>query len=289
MERQHRHVAIGTHYRDSADLAARLRDLLYEAGLATGTVSPEDMAALDQFHVGGIAATADLAELLSITRGTKVLDVGSGLGGPSRYLAYRFGCHVCGVEPLRGYCEAARMIARLMGLQDDVSYQQADALNLPFSDHSFDIVWTQHVAMNIEDRASLYKELRRVVKPNGYLAFHDVVQSQGGPLHFPLPWAGDASLNHLRTADETRTILKDSGFESHVWEDVTANALAWFRSRERNQISARKPLLDLQTIMGDEFPTMLRNFRRNLEENRCSILQAVLQQCDQPEGCAKPH
>lgn len=289
MEPRDSYAAVEKHYRDSSDLGTRLRDLLHEAGIVAGSISPDNVAGLDQFHVGGIAATADLAELLPITRKAKVLDVGSGLGGPSRYLAYRFGCHVCGVELLESYCQTARMIARLMKLEEDVSYQQADALNLPFPDHSFDIVWTQHVVMNIQDRVSLYNELRRVVKPNGYLAFHDVVQSQGGPLHFPVPWAWDASLNHLLTADETHAILKDSGFENHVWEDVTANTLDWFGNRERNHVLARKPRLDLQTVMGDGFPTMLRNYRRNLEENRCSVLQAVLQRCDQPERCAKPN
>lgn len=289
VEKRQSRTAIGTHYRDSADLAARLHNLLREVGLVSGSVSPDDMAGLDQFHAGGIAATADLAELLPITRRTKVLDVGSGLGGPSRYLAYRFGCHVYGVESLEGYCEVARMLARLMKLEDEVSYRQADALNLPFPDDSFDIVWTQHVVMNIEDKASLYKELRRVVKPNGYLAFHDVVQSHGGSLHFPVPWAGDASLSHLMTADETHALLRDSGFENHVWEDVTENTLDWFRARERNQASRKKTRLDLQAVMGNEFPTMLRNYRRNLEEDRCSVLQAVLQRCDQPAGCAKPN
>jgi SAM-dependent methyltransferase len=285
VEKQGIHVAVVSHYEVSANLEARLRNLLTESRAFSGSISPEDLAGLDQFHAGGLAATAELSELLTITRKTRVLDVGSGLGGPSRYLAYRFGCHVWGVELSESYCQTARMIARLMELDDEVSYQRADALNLPFQDHSFDIVWTQHVVMNIEDRVSLYKEFARVVRPHGYLAFYDVVQSQGGPLHFPVPWARDASLSHLLTADETHAILVKAGFQCHAWENVTGNALEWFKARERSQALAGKPHLDLQTVMGEQFPTMIRNYRRNLEENRCGVLQAVLQKCSETEDC----
>jgi ubiquinone/menaquinone biosynthesis C-methylase UbiE len=273
------------HYGGSEELETRLEELLRNATFSRGSFSPNDIAGLDQFHVGGISATAELAELLAISSKSRVLDVGSGLGGPSRYLAYRFGCHVSGVDLSDSYCRAAKMIARLMNLEDEVSYYTADARALPFENETFDIVWTQHASMNIEDKSGLYREVARVLKRGGYLALYDIVQSKGGPLHFPVPWAREPGLSHLRTPEEMLQVLTQSGFESHIWEDVSSVALNWLKTRSLDPVPPEKAALSQRTVMGDDFPIMISNFRQNLEEDRCGVLQAVLQRCDQTGGC----
>lgn len=285
MQNPRRYEAINTHYQNLDNLETRVLELLDKANVDTSTISPENLAALDQFHAGGLAATIELSELLSISPKTKILDVGSGLGGPSRYLAYRFGCSICGVELLEGYCQTARTITRLMKLEDQVSYVTADALHLPFANHTFDIVWTQHVVMNIEDREALYKEFARVLKPNGYLAFYDVVAKHGGALYFPVPWAVNSELSHLLTQEQTHSLLADLGFEACIWEDVTEHLISWLAARERSQAEGPKSPLSLEMVMGDQFPVMLKNYRRNLEEERCGVLQAVLQKCTISGGC----
>jgi SAM-dependent methyltransferase len=183
-----RTAAVVEHYgRD--DLRERLSSALRTAGLSGQVLSPMILAPLDQFHVRGLAATKELAEAARVGPGAMVLDVGSGLGGPSRYLAATYGCHVTGIDLNASFVEAATYLAERAGFVDQVAYECADALALPYDDGRFDIAWTQHVAMNIEDRARLYGEVKRVLRPGGRFAVYDVVVGSGEALHFPVPWA----------------------------------------------------------------------------------------------------
>jgi SAM-dependent methyltransferase len=90
-----------------------------------------------------------------------VLDVGSGLGGPSRFLAWRYGCRVSGIDLTAEFVRVAETLTRLTGLEGRVDYRQGDALSLPFDDMGFDAVWSQNAAMNIAGRDRLYREMCR--------------------------------------------------------------------------------------------------------------------------------
>src|SRR5258708_30732468 len=178
-----RHCGLG-------DLRERLATALRTAGLEDTTLlSPEDLAPLDQFHTRGLAATIELGRSVGINRDSEVLDIGSGWGGPSRYLAATYGCHVRGVDLSPAYVTAATYLAERAGLTDRVTYQCADAVRLPFAAEHFDVAWTQHVAMNIANRTPFYDQAFRVLRRGGRLAIYDVVQAERGPLLFPVPWS----------------------------------------------------------------------------------------------------
>jgi SAM-dependent methyltransferase len=258
------------------DLSDRLADALRAAGLADKPLSAADLAPLDQFHTRGLAATVELAQAAGIDCGASVIDVGSGLGGPSRYLAATFGCHVHGVDLSPSFVEAATYLAQRAGLADKVEYQCADALALPFADASFDLAWTQHVAMNIADRARLYGEVHRVLRPGGRFAIYDIVAGSGGPLHFPVPWARDPSTSFLVTPESMRATLEQQGFRATVWLDRTDAGVAWFEDQQRARASA-PPAFSLAVAMGPGFPAMAANLGRNLREGRAGLVQAILQ------------
>src|SRR5258708_3891744 len=156
--------AVESHYARS-DLGAAILSALQAAGKDIDHLTPDDLAPVDEFHTRGRAATVDLARLLDLTGTERVLDVGCGIGGPSRFLAQRHGCRVTGIDLTAEFCRVAEMLAKRTGLDRPVEYRQGDATDLPFADGAFDVVWSQNVAMNIADRTRLYGEMHRLLRP----------------------------------------------------------------------------------------------------------------------------
>jgi SAM-dependent methyltransferase len=266
---------ITRHY-ERESLVEHLRSALAKSGLGEKQLSARDLAQLDQFHSRGLAATVELAKALPITEATRVVDIGSGLGGPSRYLAETYNCTVHGVDLSQSFVEAATFLAERSGLGGKVTYQRGNALSLPFPANAFDLAWTQHVAMNISDRAALYSETCRVLRSGGHFAIFDVIAASNEPLHFPVPWASVPESSFLVTADEMRTVLAKEGFRITSWTDCTEAGISWFleREAERRQ-SSTPPLLALGAVMGPEFGQATVNLRRNLSEGRAALIQAI--------------
>ena len=269
--------AVADHYR-RANLSAIILAALDAAGKDIDHLSPDDLAPIDELHSRGREATVDLARLLALTGDESLLDLGCGIGGPSRYLAKTYGCRVTGLDLTPEFCEAAAMLAQRTGLADKVEYRQGDALAAPFADGSFDIVWSQNVAMNIDDRDRLYGEIRRVLKAGGRYGFSDIVDAGRGPLHFPVPWARDSSISFLLSAPATRAKLEAAGFRIIVFEDLTQRAFV--RARERMKSAGAPLALGLHTVLGQDAPTMLKNMLSNYEEGRIGLFQGVAVRAD---------
>jgi len=262
--------AVSSHYSRPRIVEAILA-ALKAAGKDVERLTPDDLAPLDEFHTRGRAATADLARLLRLTGGERVLDVGCGIGGPSRFLAHAFGCRVTGLDLTLEFIEAATALAGRTGLSALVDYRQGNALALPFPDGSFDVAWSQNSVMNIAGRDTLYAEIRRVLKPGGRYAFTDVVAGTPGPLRFPVPWAQDPSISFLLTAEQTRAALERAGFRVAAFEDQTADALV----QQRKSAALPRDALGLHVWQGPDFPAKVQNSRRNLEEGRIGLVQGV--------------
>jgi SAM-dependent methyltransferase len=265
---------IREHYARS-DLGNIILAALAKAGKDANRLTPEDLAPIDEFHIRGRAATLELARAANVDSTKRVLDVGSGVGGTSRCLAREFGCHVTGIDLTEEYCRAAAMLSARIGLAELVDYRQGDATNLPFPDHSFDIVWTEHVAMNIPDKPRLYREMYRVLKPGGTLAIYDILAGPSGPVLFPVPWARAPESSFLATPDELRELLEGSGFKVTAWSDTTDVARAWFVSLAERIRKEGLPPLGFHVLLGPDFQAMAQNQRRNLEEGRIVLAQVV--------------
>ena len=258
------------HYRASG-LTERLKMALMAFGPDNQRVTPQQLAPLDQFHTGGLDATAELARLAHIAAGMSVLDVGAGVGGPARFLAASCGCKLTGIDLSESFVDAARYLTGRTGQSGQVSFETASALNLPFDDGDFDVALLQHVAMNVADRARLYREIRRVLKPNGRFATFDVVLTGGEP-RYPLPWARTAATSFLLTAGATRQAIEQAGLRTLTWRDDTEAAKAWFA---RLRMAGSPPSPNLGVVMGPDFAQLAANLGRNLIEGRLGILTAV--------------
>lgn len=268
-----------SHYgRDN--LSEGLFDTLDRAGKQIA--SHRDTAAFDEFHIRGREATLELARLAGLHTGHHVLDLGCGVGGPSRLLAAEFGCRVTGIDLMDEFIELATRLALKVGLAEKVSFEQCNMLALPFGPHSFDVVWSQHTFMNIEDKSRLLAQIHRVLKPGGMLALYEILSGAVTPIHYPVQWASDPAINFLLSEAEMTGRLREAGFEMVQWQDTTAACTEWFAAvvdkMARHAKTATKgstPPLGLNLIIGPTAAEKARNTARNLREDRIRVFYGV--------------
>jgi SAM-dependent methyltransferase len=267
---------ISRHY-TVADLESRILAALEAAGKDVDALTVDDLAPVDAFHLRGRAATEQLAAWADIRAGHLVLDVGSGVGGTCRYLAATTGCKVIGLDLVESYCRVAERLSARVGLAEHTTFRQGSALELPFTDGHFDVVWTEHVQMNIADKAGFYGELHRVIKPGGQLAFHDIFAGPTeGSLHYPVPWAGDASISYLIGESDLRDLLSRQGLEPVRWADTTEESAGFIQTLIDRLRNDRWPAVGMHLLMGDDAEVKFANMRRNLAEGRLQVVQALL-------------
>jgi ubiquinone/menaquinone biosynthesis C-methylase UbiE len=238
-------------------------------------LDPDALAAVDEFHIRGRSATVELAELAGDLSGAAVLDIGSGLGGTARYLAAFFGCRVFGIDLTPTYVLLANRLSDLVGLGSATSFREASATEIPFDDEAFDVVWMEHVQMNIEDKSALAAELSRVLRPGGRLAFHEIFEGDGEPLAFPVPWATTAGESFLVTPERFRALLEEAGLEAQTWRDMTEPAGDWLRALAEKLRDGGPPPLGVHLLMGDTAPARFASLAANLGEGRLRVIQGV--------------
>ena len=203
--------SVESHY-SSVALGEKILAALKAEGNDVEHLTPEILAPLDQIHTRGWAATVEHVQMIDFTSAMRVLDVGCGIGGPVRYIANKFGCHVTGIDLTEEFCRAATMLTQRCALSDRVNFVRGNVLDLPLSDGSFDLVWCQNVTMNIEDKARLYGEVHRVLRPDGRFTSTEYTAGPVGDPIYPLPWARDPSISFLVSRDEMLSSLESAGF-----------------------------------------------------------------------------
>ena len=250
--------AVARHYTHGS-LDEAILNALAAAGKDLNHLTPKDLAPVDEFHVGGRLATIAFAEQFAPQPGMRLLDVGCGLGGAARYFAAEHGCRVTGIDLSAEYADVANALAARVGLSDRVSCQQGSALNLPFAPGSFDGAYMFHVGMNIEDKAKLFREVRRVLTPAGIFGIYDVMRLAAGDLHYPVPWTSSAEVSFVEDAARYRELLIAEGFEVLKQRDRRDFALEVFaQMRARGSAGAPAPL-GLHIVMGASAGQKVKN------------------------------
>ncbi|OMC54284.1 SAM-dependent methyltransferase [Mycobacterium sp. IS-836] len=243
---------------------------LRAAGKDLNHLAPADLALLEDFHTMGRIATGQLVDLARITNASRVLDAGSGVGGTARYVADRYGCTVDAVDLTDEYCDTSRWLNRLVGLDDLISVRQADVTDLPFADGTFDVAISQHVQMNVADKARLYSEARRVLTDGGRLAMWDITIGDHGDLDYPLPWADHPGHSQLVTAEALRSAVESAGFSVEHWNDLTDQAAALMQALLAQPANP----LGLHAFVTD-FGRKAENLTQALADGRLRVIQAV--------------
>lgn len=248
---------------------------LKAAGKDPDKLSHTDLAGVDEFHIGGRQATMDLSAQIGLPRGARVLDVGCGIGGASRFFATERGWKIDGIDLTPEYIDVAGRLSRRIGLGDDVSYRVASATELPFPDASFDGAYMIHVGMNIPDKKGVFSEVRRVLKPGGLFAIYDVMRESDAEFIYPVPWSTEPTTNAIDFAATYKKLLSDAGFKVEKDRSRRDFALEFFRQmRERLAQGGPQPP-GLPILMGSTSPQKVANMIGLLQSGVISPTEVI--------------
>ena len=258
--------SVARHYTHGS-LEPAILEALTASGKDLDRLAPTDLAPVDEFHIGGRQATADLAAQTEFGAGLHLLDIGCGLGGASRYFAHERGCRVTGIDLTEEYVRVAEALALRVGLENRVSYRHGSVLDLPFAPQTFDGAYMLHVGMNIDDKKKAFAEIRRVLQPGASFAIYDVMRESGeGELSFPVPWATSPEASFVESAATYRRFLEGAGFAVEKERSRREFAIEFFRQmRARAAETGGPPPLDLHILMGASAPQKVANMIDNLE------------------------
>lgn len=247
---------------------------LVERDIDLNKVKRSDIAGVDEFHVRGAAVSKELANSIKI-EGVSVLDVGCGLGGPCRMLAEEYNCQTTGIDLCNEYIVTANNLSKLVKLGNKTTFVQGDATDLPFEDNSFDVIWTQHVQMNIPDKKQFYSEIYRVLKKGGHFLFYDILRKGVGEISYPMPWASNADISFLFTEEEMDNILKEIGLIKKQITNQTQTGIDFFENLVARMKDSGPPKMGLNVLMGEMAKPQLINLFNHLKNGELELKSGV--------------
>jgi ubiquinone/menaquinone biosynthesis C-methylase UbiE len=265
---------VATHYTHGS-LLQTILDALRKMGKDPERFAATDLSTGDELHLGWLPATAALAKDLGLAPGMHVLDVGSGLGGPARHFAAAHKCRVTGIDLTEEFVQVATELTRRCGLSDLVMFRQGSALDLPFPAGTFDAATLIHVGMNIADKARLFEEVRRVLKPGALFCIYDVMRAGDDDLPYPMPWAQTSETSFVETAETYRRLLSSAGFKIEREEDRRTFVLDLAREMKAKIEKEGMPALNQHALMGPAFRERLANVMASLERGVIAPIQTI--------------
>ena len=260
------------------NLLDAIKSALKEMGKTIDSLSIDDLAPVDEFHIGGRIATERFLDQLAFSNNSHVLDIGCGLGGAARFVADRYHNQVTGIDLSAEYIETGKTLCEWVNLDKQINLEHGSALDLPFSGHSFDSAYMMHVGMNIEDKPTLFSEVYRVLRPGSYLGIYDVMQQEQGELAFPVPWATTSSTSYLATPESYIQALNDAGFTLIAQSNRRDFAIDFFNSlRAKTAAKGGPPPLGLHTLMQESTLTKIGNMIANISDNKIAPVELIAQ------------
>lgn len=269
------HPDVAKHYTHGGLIEA-IAAAIGALGKTTDAVTIDDLAPVDEFHIGGRTASEDFLVQLSLSPDSHVIDVGCGLGGAARFAASRFGCSVTGIDLTQEFIETGRVPAQWVGLDDQIALHQGSALSTPFGDAEFDAAYMLHVGMNIADKADLFAELNRVLKPGALLGIYDVMRTGEGALSYPVPWADSDETSAVAAPERYKALLQAAGFTVTQERNRRDFALEFFdQLSARTKAAGGPPPLGLHILMGRNTPDKVQNMIANISAGYIAPVELI--------------
>jgi len=266
---------VSKHY-THGNLVAAIQGGIESLGKTIKSVTVDDLAPVDEFHIGGRQASEDFLGQLDLSPETQVLDVGCGLGGAARFVASRYGCHVTGIDLTPEFIETAKALCRWVGLDSRVSLHQGSALEMPFADSLFDRAYMLHVGMNIDDKAKLCLEVSRVLRPSSLFGIYDIMSTGDGELTFPVPRATTATSSAVAKPAQYREALERTGFTVFAERNRRDFAVAFYdQLRAKTAATGGPPPLGLHIMMGRNTPEKVQNMIENVSNGRVAPFELI--------------
>lgn len=246
-------------------IEAALITALADAGRDVDDLDYRDLSPIDNLHAGFLPATEHVVGRLQVGAGDRVLDFGSGIGGPARAAAALTGCEVIGVDLSPDFVETARRLTNRVGLSHLVRFEVTSPGSLPFDDASLDAAMMIHVGTNVEDKHQAFAEIARVLRPDAHFVSFEQMRLAPGALTYPLPWAVDERSSFVAAPDEYVAALEAAGFDIAAIDDRTA-ATAGPPSEEFGALSPG-------VLFGEGFDESLGN---NIAATMSGLLGAIV-------------
>lgn len=266
---------VSAHY-THGNLVAAIRRGIESLGKTIDFLTVDDLAPVDEFHIGGRRASEDFLGQLELTPDKHILDVGCGLGGPARFAASTYGCQVTGIDLTHEYVETARILCGWVGLKSRISLHQGSALSMPFADGAFDGAYMLHVGMNIDDKVKLCSEVGRVLRQNSLFGIYDIMRTGDGELSYPVPWATTAASSFVAEPGQYHMALQTAGFAVIAERNRREFALAFFEQlRAKTAAAGGPPPLGLHILMGKSMPDKVQNQIQNISNGRIAPVELI--------------
>jgi MPBQ/MSBQ methyltransferase len=270
---------IARHY-GGEGLQDRILTALAGAGVNVGELRAQDLEPLDEFHIGGALATAELLDQVELFPGQEFLDIGSGIGGPARFAANRTGARVTGIDLTPTYVAVAASFSEMTGLAGLTHFVQGSALAMPFAADSFDAAMMLHVGMNLADKPKLMAEAARVLRPGATFAVYDVMRLAPGSWDFPVPWASTEQTSFAATPADYRTAARLAGFTVKAERQRGTFAVEFFAEMRARMAAAQaeglKPPPGAGLVMGVDAPAKIANLTAALEGGILAPVEMIL-------------
>lgn len=268
-------IEISKHYTHGGLIEA-IHAGIVSLGKAPHTITVDDLAAVDEFHIGGRRASEEFLDQLGLSAQMHILDVGCGLGGTARFVASRYGARVTGIDLTAEYVETGNALCKWVGLDQRISLHQGSALEMPFADRSFDGAYMMHVGMNIEDKGKLASEVMRTLRPASSFGIYDIMRTGLGDLAYPVPWATTADLSAVAEPEQYKKALEEAAFAVIAERNRRDFALASFAElRAKTAAAGSPPPLGLHLLMGKSTPEKVRNMMENISNGNIAPVELI--------------